>query len=156
MPLAPAGSFPAGSGPLATLASPLLATLPDSITNLPAPCRWLNLATGDYAYTADGRIVGMQAVQQLVELALATVFGSAADFGLGQRYANIREQGQNITQQLTDEASRALSRLTSASLIRIEQVYLQATPSNPDAQKVFVRWRDLHTGQVTTWPPTGP
>jgi hypothetical protein len=149
----PAGSSIAGYGIVATTATPLNVILPDPSTGLPQTGRLLvpnaaNNGRGDWAFTADGRVVGCGTVRQLVQLALTTAFRSSASPTLGIALDQVKEQSANFQRQVATVVANALAPLVSQGLVQLLTVSLQQTPSNPDAGVALVTWRDLTTGQV--------
>jgi hypothetical protein len=146
----PAGLSSAGYGVPSGATSPNGATLPDATTSLPQTGRFINFQTKDYSFTSDGRIQGMGTTEQLVLLALTTVFGSSADPALGQMYTSIQEKGTNFQQQATSAVQSALSDLIKRGFITLDGVGVLEPPGNPDAGAILVAWTDLATGTQNT------
>ena len=145
---APAGLASAGFGTLPAATSPSRAVLPDVVTQLPTTGRYINWRTGDYAFTADGRAVGMGTTQQLVLLALTTAVGSSAIPTLGQSYTSVQEKAANYEQDVTARVNAALGDLIKRGFITLQGVSVQE-PS-PDAAIVQIFWTDLATGTQNT------
>jgi hypothetical protein len=143
---APAGTSSAGYGVPDAAAVPNNAILPAILTGLPQTGRYINPQTGDYVFTSDGRLMGMDTVPQLVLLALTTTLGSSALPALGETFTLIREQGPNFGQQLTATVNAALADLVRRKFVKVNSVTTQQSPSNPDAGTVLVKWSDLTTG----------
>jgi hypothetical protein len=143
---APAGTSSAGYGVPDSAAVPNNAILPAILTGLPQTGRSINPQTGDYVFTTDGRLMGMDTVPQLVILALTTTLGSSVLPTLGQAFTLIREQGPNFSQQLTATVNAALADLVRRKFVAVKSVTVQQPPSNPDAGTCLVKWTDLTTG----------
>lgn len=143
---APAGTSAAGYGVPDSATVPNNALLPDVRTALPMTGRFINPATGDYSFTADGRIQGMATVPQLVLLAIMTVQGSSVIPTLGETFTKIQEQGPNLAQQMNAAMTNALSDLVKRKYVKINSVTVQQSPSNIDAATILMKWTDLTTG----------
>jgi hypothetical protein len=151
----PAGAALGGYGVISTANVPNGATLPDQITNLPTTCRLLvpnaqNGGRGDWAFTADGRVVGCSTVRQLVQLALSTVLGSACVTSLGMSFVGLQEKGPNFQRQVATAVANALAPLVKQGLVAIVSVKLADYQSNPDSALGYVKWTDLTTGLQDT------
>lgn len=146
----PAGVAAAGYGVPDTANVPNNAILPDANTGLPQTGRFIDPATKSYQFTADGRLRGVPTVQQLVQLALTTVRGSACLSNLGQTFAQIQEKGTNFQKQVTASVTQALSDLVNNKQIAILSVSVQNTPGKPTASIGQVTWVDLTTGLQDT------
>lgn len=145
----PAGTSLAGYGVGSVANVPDNSALPDQITNLPTTCRLLvpnGTKGGDWAFTADGRVVGCGTVRQLVQLALSTVLGSSVSRTLGAAYFTLQEKGPNFQRQVATVVANALAPLVKQKLVQVIAVIVQEYPSNPDAGLGYVKWRDLTTG----------
>ncbi len=84
--------------------------------------RSINVATGDYALNANGHFVGMAAILQQVYLAIATVYNSSAQQGLGQQFSSLKVNTQASTQVVSNFVNLALSSLVSANKIIVNEV----------------------------------
>ena len=151
----PSGSSLGGYGVISVGTSPNGACLPDQVTNLPTTCRLLvpnptNGGRADWAFTADGRVVGCSTVRQLVQLALSTVLGSACVTGLGMSFAGLQEKGPNFQRQVATAVANALGPLVKQGLVALVSVQVQDYQSNPDSALALVKWTDLTTGVQDT------
>lgn len=151
----PSGSALAGYGVVDTAHSPIDAPLPDQATSFPTTCRLLvpnaaNGGVGDWAFTADGRVVGCGTARQLVQLAMTTVLGSSCSPTLGFDFAQIQEQGPNLQRQVATLSANALAPQVKAKVVQLQEVDAQQAESNPDAVLATVKWKDLSTGQEDT------
>ena len=135
--LCPAGFSPAGYGVVEVAVAPNLVPLPDPQTGLSQTGRFVDQATGDYTFTADGRVQGMPTVYQLVLLAV-----ERADV------SSLTEKGPNYKQQVASILQDALSYLVTSKQVEIKRiVVLDRSPGqNPDATVAMVFWKDLTTG----------
>lgn len=135
--LCPAGLSPAGYGTIDTAPAPNLVPLPDYLTGLPDGGRYVSQKTGDYAFTADGRLQGMPNVYQLVLLAIAN-----CDF------TSITEKGTSFNGQVVATVQGALAYLVSQKLIEVRRItVVDRQPNmNRDAAIALVDWLDLTTG----------
>lgn len=143
---APAGTSAAGYGVPDAATVPNNAVLPDLRTGLPQTGRFINPKTGDYVFTADGRLMGMDTVPQLVLLALMTTLGSSAIPGLGEEFSKIQEKGPSFLQQITSKVNSALADLIQRKFVKVNSITVQEPPSNPDAGTCLIQWTDLTTG----------
>jgi len=131
--LSPAGTSVAGVGVLDSGPQPGVVPLPDPKSGAPQTGRFINQLTGDYEFTADGRVQGMSTVPQLVVIALQDIDLSA-----------IQEKGPNFKQHLASVIQDALGSL-------IAQGYLVLGPvtvlePNPDAGLAVFEWYDQLAG----------
>jgi hypothetical protein len=143
---APAGTSSAGYGVPDAATVPNNSVLPDLRTGLPQTGRFINPATGDYVFTADGRLLGMDTVPQLVLLAMMTTLGSSAIPTLGQTYTQIQEKSRDFQQQMATAITSALADLIKRKFVKVNSITVQQPPSNPDAGMVLFQWTDLTTG----------
>jgi len=143
----PAGSSSAGYGVPDSAAVPNNALLPLPANGLPQTGRALNPTTKSYSFTTDGRVVGCPTVQQLVQLALTTIFNSSAQAGLGSKLSLIQEKGSDYGQQVTAAITDALADLVKDKLVQIVSVTVLQPSSSPDAGIAVLQWIDLTTGQ---------
>lgn len=143
--VSPAGAAAAGYGVPDAASVPNNAILPAAITGFPQTGRYLNPQTGDYQFTSDGRLMGMDTVPQLVTIALKTIRGSSAIPTLGQTFSQIQEKGPSFLAQMTAACNMALADLVKRNMVQIKRVFTQEYPSNPDAGVVWLKWTDLTT-----------
>lgn len=150
---APAGAHPAGYGVPDVAPVPNLTPLPDYRTGLSDGGRYIVQAVpgaakgGDYAFTLDGRLVGMPNVYQLVLLAIDNLDFSA-----------LVEKGPNYKQQVSTILQNALANVVAQKLVQITSIVLTVGGPNvnPDATIATVYWRDLTTGQNGQPVPVTP
>lgn len=148
--LAPAGVSVAGFGQVDAAPVPPKTLLVDTYNGQQDNARRIDPYTKGYVMDAQGRIAGMNGVQQLVYLAVATVRNSSALNNFGNPAGSVRKIGTNVVSQLQDAYRLALKDLTDRKLISIDDITV--TSPKLGAEMVNVRWRDLTTGleQVTT------
>jgi hypothetical protein len=140
----PAGFSPAGYGTIDVAPAPALVPLPDYRTGLSDSGRYINQKTGDYAWTADGRLQGMPTVNQLVLLAIRN----------NVDLSTLQVKGPNFNATLTAIVQDALSDLITRKLVLLVSVVI--APSglgiNPDAGIAVASWLDLTTGSPQQTP----
>jgi hypothetical protein len=143
--IGPAGFFPAGWG-LPDVGPPNIdPPLPDPLTGGTLACRLIDYTVGDYVFSPDGRIAGMNAQQQNVMLALLD----------GNIFAGLTVKGPNYQRQVADRVTTALNPLISRGWVQLLKVLISDPGENPDATGTVVVWRDLTlaspaTGQTRT------
>jgi hypothetical protein len=135
--LFPAGLFPAGFGQPEQAGPPATALLPDPSTGQTQTGRLINQQTGDYVFTADGRLEGMATVSQLVLLAIKNI-----------DLSQIQQKGPGFERALAARVQAAVADLVTRGLVQIISV-VQAATSNPDAGIAVLTWRDLTQGQAS-------
>jgi hypothetical protein len=129
-----AGFSPAGIGSPSPAAVNQTVPLPDPLTGLGQTCRLINYQTGDYSFTADGRVQGMSSVQQLVLLALM-------DSNL---FRGIEDKGNGFQRKLAAAVQNQLASFIRQGWVQLMSVdFANASAGSPDAAGVLVRWRDL-------------
>ena len=143
---APAGAASAGYGVPDAAYVPNSAILPDPKSGFAQTGRFINPITGDYQFTADGRLIGMGTVPQLVLIALETVKGSSVIPTLGNTFQLVQEKGPSFLAQMRAVVNDALSDLIKTKMLQLVSVTTQEQPSNPDTGIVQVAWLDLTTG----------
>lgn len=141
--LAPAGTSLAGFGTVDQAPAPILVPLPDYRTGLPDTGRFINQQTGDYEFTADGRLQGMPTVYQLVLLAI-----ERADF------STLQERGPNYVGVVQGIIQAALSYLVTSRQVSILRI--DVPPVAPDAVIAVLYWIDLTTGEAGQPVPVTP
>lgn len=146
----PAGAAAAGYGVPDAANVPNNAILPRPIDGLPQTGRALDPTTKAYTFTADGRIVGMPTVQQLVQLAITTDRGSSCVPTLGQTLRLIKEKGSNYAQQVTAAITTAVADLVNNKMVQIVSIDVQQFAGNPNAAIATFKWIDVSTGQQNT------
>jgi hypothetical protein len=145
--LFPAGVFPAGFGQPEQAPAPATAVLPDPKTGLSLTGRLINQQTGDYVFTADGRLEGMATVQQLVLLAIDNI-----------DLSTVQQKGPNFQRALANRVQVALADLVTRGLVQILSVTV-TSQGNPDAGIAILSWRDLTQGprsEALTTPVGSP
>jgi hypothetical protein len=142
---APAGAASAGYGVPDAAYVPNSAILPDVHSGFAQTGRFINPVTGDYRFTPDGRLMGMDTVPQLVLLALMTLRGSSAIPTLGSTFSQVQEKGPSFLAQMRSVVNVALGDLVKKKMVQIDSVATSEPPSNPDAGIVTLLWTDLTT-----------
>jgi hypothetical protein len=132
--LFPAGSFPGGFGIPEAGPFSQFAPLPDPTTGLSQTGRFINQKTGDYVFTADGRLQGMPTVEQLVLLAITRI-----------DLSRITEKGPGFKKFFASLVQAALADLIGRKLVQIKSI--DVLEPNPDAGLAVLNWIDLTTGQ---------
>lgn len=132
---APAGSSLAGYGVIDSAPPPGIVPLPDTRSGLPQTGRLINQQTGDYVFTADGRLEGMPTVNQLVLIAIRNNID----------LSTLQEKGPNFANTLTSLVQNALSALITAKLVLLSSVTV--LQPNPDAGVAIANWLDLTNGE---------
>lgn len=145
-----AGSSIAGYGVAPVAVAPNLVPLPDVSTGQSRGGRYINPATQSYQFTADGRLLGMANVPQLVYLRAKTARGSAVLPTLGQTYSNTQEQRGDFQRRCATEVNAMLADVIKAGLVKLLAVSVQTAPGVSDGAVILFRWRDLTTGIETT------
>ncbi len=87
--------------------------------------RYIDPITKDYALDKFGNFVGMNAVPQMVQLALSTIKNSSAVVDFGFDFANIKIITTDTTSKVNDAVSLALADLINSGLISLTQVNVQ-------------------------------
>lgn len=140
-----AGSTSAGLGAPAIGQSMPGVVLRDPATQAMSSSRGIDSVSRDYLYdVANGRLIGMDDVRQLVQLALSTEIGSSAMRSLGNELRRIDRITSNFERRVNDAIAAALSDLIARKVVALQDVVIQRFA----ATKTFVRveWRDLTTG----------
>ena len=140
-----AGSSSSGTGGPAIGQSMPGVVLRDPATQAMSSSRAIDSVARDYQYDAvTGRLLGMNDVRQLVQLAVSTDKGTSAMRSLGNELKGIDRITSNFERRVTDALNGALSDLISRGLVSIADIVIQRIGPT----KVFVRleWRDLTTG----------
>ena len=115
--MAPFGTVPFGYGSPA-IANPNVGLVFRKTDSSVGNNRFIDPETKDYVIDSEtGRLVGQDAMQSMVYLALVTVKESSAVFGLGQTFSSIKQITPNIEAQITDEVNRDLNHITFKSSI---------------------------------------
>jgi hypothetical protein len=132
--LAPAGFSPAGFGAVDIGAPNNQSPLPDPKTGLPQANRLINAVTGDYTFTADGRVAGMTAQQQNVLLALLN----------GNIFAGLYDKGDGFQRKIANRVQTALNPYIRPGWIALLGVdVVEPGSGSPDAAGIYVKWQDL-------------
>ena len=147
------GSQPYGSSRYG-IGTPAIAPIPggsllrDPTTGASTGSRRIDPKTRDFVRDTNGRILGMNDVQQLVEMVVQTVRSSSAMRSLGQRLGDIDVIGDDIERQVRNVLVQALAHLTSRNIVEI--VGVSVTRLHPGAIRTELRWRDLTSSQERT------
>lgn len=145
----PAGGTPFGIGTPATAPPIGGVILRDPITGSSTGSRRLDPITKDYVVDEFGRILGMNDVQQLVELAVSTDRGSSAVRTLGQELKKIDRITDNFVRRVTSTFERALKPIVDAGLIEVRSITV-TKDAVPGRAFAVVVWRDLTTDTEQT------
>ena len=147
--VAPFGTSPFGYGNPA-LADPNVGKVFKKTDSSVGNNRFIDPSTRDYSIDVDtGRIVGQDAMQQMVYLALVTVRGSSAVTDLGQGFTSIKQINQNVEAQITNEVNTALQILTRNKQIFLNDVFVQIDANK--VARIHVVWTDTSKNvQITT------
>ncbi len=147
--MAPFGTVPFGYGTPA-IANPNVGLVFRKTDSSLGNNRFIDPSTRDYVIdTETGRIVGQDAMQQMVYLALVTVKESSAVFDLGQNFTSIKVITENIEAQITNEVKRALNHLTVKKQITINNIFVERDDRN--VIRIHVVWTDTSKNvQITT------
>lgn len=108
-------------------------SLPDPLSGSTLSCRLIDYTVGDYVFSNDGRIAGMNAQQQNVLLALLD----------GNIFAGLTTKGPNYQRVVADRVTTALNFLIRSGWIALLKVDVFDPGENPDATGVVATWRDL-------------
>jgi hypothetical protein len=131
--------------PILTNPIPDLRDLVDPNSNQVQQARLLS-NSGDYVLDPDtNHFVGMDYIEQQVEMALFTNFGSAAA-PIGQQLANIKLITPNLVALVQQEIENALATLLNAGQISI--VKLLIIPNTFGQLEVTLYWRNNITQQT--------
>jgi hypothetical protein len=84
--------------------------------------RYINPQTGDFEVSANNLLMGQNAIEQQVLLAINTTFNSAVLKGFGQQFGNIKLLTPNIQNQVVNIINNALSYLIQNNLITIQKI----------------------------------
>lgn len=139
----PGGASPAGAGlpvPGAPLADKLLIDKSGNQAN----AVYINPTTGRYEFDANGRVIGMNGIQQEVLLALKTVLDSSVVGGFGHSLASVKDFTSDVDKRVDTIIREALQHLVTDKKISIESVVL--TKLGTSRGMLRVTWRDLVTG----------
>lgn len=113
--------------------------------------RLIDPITRDYVIDANGRCVGMDAVQQLVYLAVATSKGTSAMRSLGQELKQIKRITSNFEKRVDETLRAAVQHIVDRGLIEYvgTSVRIVEKPGGKLAS-IHLRWRDVSTGKEDT------
>lgn len=145
--LQPMGVGPFGVGTPAT-ASETAGTPQNDESLQSKSARYIDPITRQYAFDANGRMRGMGAVPQKVQLIAATVLGSSAVRELGNDIHEIEDAGDDLEVQIRTRWERAYAGMVRAKEIAILAIEI-ARFSNAGGRvgaKTRIRYRDLTTG----------
>lgn len=140
----PAGGSPYGLGTPSVQADLGGKALRVANSNKQTGSRYFDPQKKDYVIGDDGRIEGMDDVQQLVVLAVTTTLGSSSDSDLGQTLRSIDRITSNIEKRVESTLTQAVSRLVADGLIQVLGV--RVTIVRPGVVHVRFQWRNLLSG----------
>lgn len=141
--MTPAGVSSAGSGSSATTTAPVpFVILPNEVTGATQTARYIDQATGQYAIDAQGGSFGMNAVQQLVQIAVMDIDFSSIDV--------ISDGTQSQMQNLV---ANALAPFAAKGLLQI--ISVEAGQIGTNAEKAVLKWRDLTSQKLYVTPIGG-
>lgn len=120
----------------------------DSDTALKTGARKIDPKTGTYEFDeTNGRVKGMSAVQQMVQLAITTQKGSCADENLGNEFYKIRDIDESTPIFAKSLVESCLAYLIKRKWIKLSQVDVQNLPSSVPGQDkgvyILIKWIDL-------------
>lgn len=108
--------------------------LPDPLTGVSQANRLINPVTGDYVFTADGRVAGMTAQQQNVLLALLNA----------NLFVGLYDKGDGFQRKIANRVQTALNPLIRPGWIVLLGVdIVEPGSGSPDAAGIYVKWQDL-------------
>ena len=105
--------------------------------------RWINPVSKTFEVDDYGQIIGMDAVQQQVYLALRTAKGSAIPEQLGNELLTIEDVNDEFPARFEAAIRSALSRLIALRLV--DPLSIDISQFAQDGQFVRIRWRNLAT-----------
>jgi len=114
-----------------------------SNNNKPGQTRFIDPNTGDYVFDDNGRIVGGNAIQQMVYLAIKTIRGSSAVADLGQSFSNVKTIGANYITLVKNEVNKSLKYMIDNKLIQLIDVVVNQQGTQAQIQ---IKWKDIATG----------
>jgi hypothetical protein len=141
--LSPLGTAPYGLG--TPLVAPISAgsALEDD-EGVPQASRFIDPITRRYVFDDNGRLTGMGATQQRVQLAFSTKRRSSVLSTMGESITSIQDITDDLQRRVETEVASTLSRLVNEKALAILSVTI--TPFAASGRKILVRWRDLTTG----------
>ena len=143
-----AGFCPAGFGDIDAAPAPVTGNLIDD-KGVQQTARAIDPATGDYILNASGRVQGMPRSRQLVLLRIKTRLGTSTIASLG-----MRDQGGDRSivadRRLQADLAAAVDDLVQSGIIDVLSADVFAESNVRD--RALLRWRDLATGQVESFP----
>lgn len=95
-----------------------------SSSGLILDAKYIDPATGDFVLDANGNFVGMNSVDQAVEMALLTAINTTTVRGFGFGIFEIKIIGPNIQNQIKGLVNEALSQLISNGSIQLQDVVI--------------------------------
>lgn len=138
----PFGSSYAGYGVPASSTLPNTTVLISSTFGVPGQTRFIDPVTGDYVFNANGRIIGGNAIQQMVYLAIKTVKGSCAVTDLGQSFSKVQTIGANYITLVKNEVNNALKYMIDNRLIQLIDVVVSQQGTQA---RIQIKWKDIAT-----------
>lgn len=137
------GTSPYGVGTPA-VATPLGGSvLRNPYTSKATGSRYIDPGGKDYVLDANGRILGMDDVQQLVLMAVSTTKGSSAMRTLGHELQQIDRITPNFARRADRTLRAAVQHLVDRKMISV--VGTSVTVGRPGFGQVSITWRDLST-----------
>lgn len=140
----PFGSSPYGIGTPATAPEQGGALLRDTVTGQTRGARRIDPLARDYVLDENGRLLGVDNIKQLVQLAISTSRGSAAMRRLGQALREIDRVSPNFQRRVDQALREAVQHLVNDDLIEVVGTEVQILRSGVAFARL--RWRDLETG----------
>lgn len=145
------GRTSAGTGPFG-LGTPV--AVPAATTNVlkdalgvPQGSRYINPVTRDYAYDTDGNAVGMNSVQQRVQLAVSTDRGTSTARDLGNRLKTIQRITDGFSKEVDTMVRECVADLLADGSITIEAIRVERLSGLSSGAFVRMKWRDNTTGE---------
>jgi hypothetical protein len=140
----PLGSSVYGFGSVDTASAPASSFYIDPGTGQPADTRLLDSRLRSYRFDANGSMLGMRSVYQLVQLAVQTVQGSSILQNFGNASNKIQTIDQTTQRRLEDAYRNALAPLVTNKQIAINSVTINQFKT--DGVLGLLQFTDLTTG----------
>lgn len=117
--------------------------LRDSTTGLTVDARAIDPVARDFVMDANGRLLGMGGVRQMVVLAVSTELESSAQREVGRDFRSIDRMTNDFEQRVDRRLRAALQRLVDAGLIQIQRIVTVRLGTGKSFTRLY--WRDLTT-----------
>lgn len=111
--------------------------------------RYINPQTLDFEISPNGHYVGMNSVDQEVQLALTTTLGTAAQTSLGTTIKNVKTITPNVVSLIQSSITQALQPMVLSSKIVINNISVSVP--FPNQISVQLAFTNLFTATQITW-----